>query len=462
MICIQERWFEDFDDNMQTISSQQPNLAGGMKDAPEQSNCNICFEEFPSGIGKLVDCGCGHSFCFECWGSYISSRAEDVSSCLRIDCPTPNCGRMVKGHLMAKVANPEDVMKIKAATIANFVDKISYICVCPGVDCDKYIKVHEPNGDTVVKDVRCSWCHADFCFSCLGEAHRPVTSCDIVKRWELKNTSDRANMDWIISHTKPCPSCKRPIEKDKGCMHMHCTRCGHHFCWLCLGEWSTHGESTGGFYNCRLYQANKNNPDEKKRQAAEKSLNRHLHFFERWSEHDKAMKILITAKHEWETVDKENLSKARHIPVGALEFVSEAWDVVNRCRRVLKWTYVAAYFAFSTDSKEDKEISKSFISDQISNKKRDQYKAFFEFSQQDAEVSLERLSHKVETELMDFIPEKSRLKKRKSGDEEGVEKDFEAFRNEVIGLSSVTKGAFEKMTQFLEKGLDKSIQEFNI
>jgi hypothetical protein len=76
-------------------------------------------------------------------------------------------------------------------------------------------------------------------------------------------------------------------------------------------------------------------------------------------------------------------------------------------------------------------------------------------------VSLERLSHKVETELMDFIPEKSRLKKRKSGDDEGAEKDFEAFRNEVIGLSSVTKGAFEKMTKFLERGLDKSIQAFN-
>ena len=460
---MQEQWFEEFDQNMDTVSSQQPNTVGGVKDSPEESNCNICFEEFPTGSENLMDCGCGHSFCLECWGGYISSRAEDASSCLRIDCPTPKCGRMVKGHLMAKVTKPEDFEKIKAATIANFVDKIGHICVCPGVDCDKYIKVHEPNRDAFMKDVRCASCRTDFCFNCLGEAHRPVISCDIVKQWELKNATDRANMDWIISHTKPCPSCKRPIEKNQGCMHMTCTRCGHHFCWLCLGDWGKHGESTGGYYNCRIYQQeNKNSPEEKKRKAAESNLKRHLHFFERWTEHDKAMKILITAKHEWENEDKVKLSNARHIPIGALEFVSDAWDVVNRCRRVLKWTYVAAYFAFATDSKVDKEICKSFISDKIPKKQRDEYKAFFEFSQQEAEVSLERLSHKVETELSEFIPDKTKPpKKRKSGDKEAVEKDFDAFRNEVIGLSSVTEGAFQKMTQFLAKGLDKSIQAFN-
>jgi len=37
-------------------------------------------------------------------------------------------------------------------------------------------------------------------------------------------------------------------------MHMKCVKCKHEFCWLCLGDWSIHGESTGGFYSCNKYK----------------------------------------------------------------------------------------------------------------------------------------------------------------------------------------------------------------
>ena len=46
-------------------------------------------------------------------------------------------------------------------------------------------------------------------------------------------------MNWILTNSKPCSKCKRPIEKNQRCRHMTCTPpCKFEFCWLCLGAMS--------------------------------------------------------------------------------------------------------------------------------------------------------------------------------------------------------------------------------
>ena len=66
----------------------------------------------------------------------------------------------------------------------------------------------------------------------------------------------------MAQNVKKCPKrhggCNRSIAKNGGCMHMTCYKnkggCGFEFCWLCLGPWSTHGSSTGGYYACNNYE----------------------------------------------------------------------------------------------------------------------------------------------------------------------------------------------------------------
>lgn len=46
------------------------------------------------------------------------------------------------------------------------------------------------------------------------------------------------NYKWIEEHTKKCPNCNEPIEKNGGCNHMTCKSCSYDFCWICSEKWS--------------------------------------------------------------------------------------------------------------------------------------------------------------------------------------------------------------------------------
>jgi hypothetical protein len=63
----------------------------------------------------------------------------------------------------------------------------------------------------------------------------------------LADNPHRANKEWLEINTKKCPNCHKSIEKNEGCNHMTCRRpagCGHEFCWLCLGTYRYHTQTS--------------------------------------------------------------------------------------------------------------------------------------------------------------------------------------------------------------------------
>jgi hypothetical protein len=81
----------------------------------------------------------------------------------------------------------------------------------------------------------CSKCTTQFCFF-HANAH-PGESCRQFAR--RVRVEERASTITIGQITKKCPSCKLPTEKNGGCNHMTCYRCGIDWCWLCgrrMGE----------------------------------------------------------------------------------------------------------------------------------------------------------------------------------------------------------------------------------
>ncbi|KAK6145784.1 hypothetical protein DH2020_019653 [Rehmannia glutinosa] len=406
--------------------------------------CGICFENY--SCDSLRSAACAHLFCDACWkgrgsrifsfrfpsflgelklckratNSYISTSINDGPGCLTLRCPDPSCGAAVGQDMIDMLASDEDRKKYRRYLLRSYVEDSRKIKWCPAPGCDSAVEYVVGSGSY---DVSCSCSHS-FCWNCIEEAHRPV-DCETVAKWVMKNSAESENMNWILANSKPCPKCKRPIEKNQGCMHMTCTPpCKFEFCWLCLGAWSDHGERTGGFYACNRYEAAKQegvyDEAERRREMAKNSLERYTHYYERWASNQSSRQKALADLQQMQSIHLEKLSEVQSQPESQLKFIIEAWQQIVECRRVLKWTYAYGYY----------------LPEQEATKKK-----VFEYLQGEAEAGLERLHQCAEKELMNYL------------NSDGPSKDFNDFRTKLAGLTSVTRNYFENLVRALENGL---------
>ncbi|KAH7681311.1 E3 ubiquitin ligase RBR family protein [Dioscorea alata] len=384
--------------------------------------CGICFENYPRDM--MSSAACGHPFCGACWRGYIGTSISDGPGSLSLRCPDPSCGAAVGQDMINFLASDEDKEKYSRYLLRSYIEDNRKTKWCPAPGCDFAVEFIMGSGSY---DVSCN-CSYGFCWNCTEEAHRPV-DCSTVAKWILKNSAESENMNWILANSKPCPKCKRPIEKNQGCMHITCTPpCKFEFCWLCLGAWSEHGERTGGFYACNRYESAKQegayDESERRREMAKNSLERYTHYYERWatnqSSRQKALADLQSMQTEKCCLQLEKLSDKQCQPESQLKFVTEAWSQIVECRRVLKWTYAYGYYL------PEHERAK---------------RQFFEYLQGEAESGLERLHQCAEKEIQSYF------------EADSPSKDFNDFRTKLAGLTSVTRNYFENLVRALETGL---------
>ncbi|CAD5166996.1 unnamed protein product [Musa acuminata subsp. malaccensis] len=381
-------------------------------------NCGICFDNYPRDM--MSSASCGHPFCGACWRGYISTSISDGPGCLMLRCPDPSCGAAVGQNMIDVLTTDEDKEKYSRYLLRSYVEDNKKMKWCPAPGCEFAVEFVMGSGSY---DVCCS-CSYNFCWNCTEEAHRPV-DCVTVAKWILKNCAESENMNWILANSKPCPRCKRPIEKNQGCMHITCTPpCKFEFCWLCLGRWSEHGERTGGFYACNRYEAGKQegayDESERRREMAKNSLEKYTHYYERWATNQSSRHKARADLQSMQTEKLLRLSDMQSQPESQLKFIIEAWSQIVECRRVLKWTYAYGYYL------PEQEHAK---------------RQFFEYLQGEAESGLERLHQCAEKELQVYL------------DAEGPMSDFNDFRTKLAGLTSVTRNYFENLVRALETGL---------
>ncbi|KAF3446257.1 hypothetical protein FNV43_RR11436 [Rhamnella rubrinervis] len=398
-----DMWFDDEDGVRNITGLLRTPLVQYSPGCPV--TCGICLETYTYDGADEINtmtvtwASCGHPYCRSCWARYISkSIHNDGPGCLLLECPHPSCSAAVGETCYRK-------------------GKIKW---CPAPGCNYAIDfVDFAGGCRGNFDVYCR-CSYSFCWNCNEGAHRPA-DCDAAVKWMLKNKDESQNYNWILVNTKPCPDCKRPIEKNLGCNHMTCSRpCRYEFCWICMEKWSN--KST---HICISQQeeANKiNNEAEKSKEMMKACLAGYTRHYERWAAHQKLRQRAIKELRVVEAGHLDKLSSVYDQPKPVLRFIVEAWQQIIECRRVMQWTCVYGYYL------SEDELAKS---------------QFLEYLQGEAEARLERLHECTEKEIEKFM------------DGDGTVADFIEYKTKLTELTYVIGNYFKNLVRALEDGLSE-------
>ncbi|ETW04230.1 hypothetical protein H310_04567 [Aphanomyces invadans] len=294
--------------------------------------CAICCEDETS---QLVALGCKHFFCVDCWVPYLKIKIQEGPGCITTTCPQHGCSERVSDAIFQKLLPAADYARFQEYLLRSFVDINKTVKWCPAPGCDKAIA--SSGGLSTVSCV----CGCLFCLRCGDEAHMPV-SCEQLATWleKCRNESETAN--WILANTKKCPKCAIRIEKNQGCNHMTCRSCKYEFCWTCMDVWSNHNANTGGYYKCNRYDPD-TVPSDTDAARAKAELDRYLHYYQRFANHAEAGKFAARKREETDRrmAEFEAEANGSYMDVG---FLNAAIDTMISCRRVLKFSYVYAYY----------------------------------------------------------------------------------------------------------------------
>ena len=164
----------------------------------------------------------------------------------------------------------------------------------------------------------------------------------MVRKWVLKCKDDSETANWLIVNTKMCPKCRSSIQKSGGCNHMVCKLCQFEFCWVCSEEWKRHGQGTGGYYSCNRFDAEKSKKTTS--DATKTNLERYLHYYHRYSNHEQSKKIEDKLRLATEEKMKRMQEEGETVTYLDVQYLQQATEQLCSCRHVLQYTYVVGFY----------------------------------------------------------------------------------------------------------------------
>ncbi|KAK9970500.1 hypothetical protein ABG768_026439 [Culter alburnus] len=324
--------------------------------------CGVCLQLVRRD--SLLSLPCQHSFCKGCWEQHCTVLVKDGVG-VEISCMAQECSlRMPEDFVLPLLPSEELKDKYRRYLFRDYVESHFQLQLCPGADCPIVIQVQEPRA----RRVQCSRCQEVFCFKCRQMYHAP-TDCATIRKWLTKCADDSETANYISAHTKDCPKCNICIEKNGGCNHMQCSKCKHDFCWMCLGDWKTHGSE---YYECSRYKENPDIVNQSQQAQAREALKKYLFYFERWENHNKSLQLEAQTYQRIQEKIQERVMNNLGTWID-WQYLQNAAKLLAKCRYTLQYTYPYAYYMESGPLKK-----------------------LFEYQQAQLEAEIENLSWKVE------------------------------------------------------------------
>lgn len=184
--------------------------------------CNVCFDKYP--LEETLHClfEDAHTICRKCFVDYCKENKQNYSP------ESLPCVVCKKGYdrIVIQASLPIDIFERMEQTQLQVDKKVALGSNVKAVlycECGTVAVVEQSDvGNGVVMCI----CGKVYCINC-GNFEHAGQLCPPPKE----------TIQWLEKHTKHCPNCREPIEKNGGCNHMTCRSCRHEFCWLCLGKY---------------------------------------------------------------------------------------------------------------------------------------------------------------------------------------------------------------------------------
>ncbi len=124
-----------------------------------------------------------------------------------------------------ELLTPQQFNSYRRQKNSYIVDTTPGLISCPNDECFALISRR-------VKPLTCLECQTQCCSKCSLKTH-PGRRCAI-----SGDTNLRLWAAGSLSGVKNCPKCKARTEKNNGCNHMTCQRCGEQWCWICAQKYT--------------------------------------------------------------------------------------------------------------------------------------------------------------------------------------------------------------------------------
>ena len=211
------------------------------------NECEICNELFYVNNTNKNEL-CGHYFCNNCWYDSFSVKIKE-NKIPSIKCLKYECNEKLSDEFIINILNNDInlIKKYKRYKLELEIINSPNKKLCPYPNCDSYLE----QKDLLSKYIPCKNNHI-YCFYCLEKPHGNSPCNESL----ASSMVEYAKNNFV----KKCPQCSIITEKNNGCNHITCTKCGYQWCWLCNEQYNPFHFQEGKCKGFQFFQP-KNNYD---------------------------------------------------------------------------------------------------------------------------------------------------------------------------------------------------------